>query len=304
MLGAEGIILAVKLGLQTVDFLVRQVLQLRIDQSAGGIAQFHQFADTLGRCCVGITFPHDCAFAVIDFIVLYRVAEITHKGIGINVLGVLAAFLLHGNFGFCQRGGQVLHGSVDLRFQQRLSETVHRIGVYRLTGGSRAIRAGDYLHSAANHFGVLHKVAVHGDAVGIFCKVQPRLVLLAQCVTLLQENYIRHDFSAAALERIVGQSHRTDKVAALGNVLAGTVILFVQCAAGGDERHDAAGAQLVDALGKEIVVNGKMQPVILRVIDLKITERDIANSAVKIVVGEKRIFIAGHLDIGLLIQLL
>ena len=105
MLGAEGIILAVKLGLQTVDFLVRQVLQLRIDQSAGGIAQFHQFADALGGCCVGITFPHDCAFAVIDFIVLYRVAEITHKGIGINVLGVLAAFFLHRDFGFCQRGG-------------------------------------------------------------------------------------------------------------------------------------------------------------------------------------------------------
>ena len=301
MLGAEGIILAVKLGLQTVDFLVRQVLQLRIDQSAGGIAQFHQFADTLGRGCVGITFPHDCALTVIDFIVLYRVAEITHKGIGINVLGVLAAFLLYGNFGFCQRGGQVLHGSVDLRFQQRLSETVHRIGVYWLAGGSRAIRPGDYLHSAANHFRVLHKVAVHGDAVGIFCKVQPRLVLLAQCVTLLQENYIRHNFSAAALERIVGQAHRTDKVAALRNVLAGTVILFVQCAAGGDERHDAAGAQLVDALGKEIVVNGKMQPVILRVIDLEIAERDIAHNAVKIVVGEKRIFIAGHLDIGLLI---
>ena len=287
--------------MQTADFLVRQVLQLRIDQSAGGIAQFHQFADTLGRCCVGITFPHNCAFAVIDFIVLYRVAEITHKGIGINVLGILAAFLLYGNFGFCQRGGQVLHGSVDLRFQQRLSETVHRIGVYWLAGGSRAIRTGDYLHSAANHFGVLHKVAVHGDAVGIFFKVQPRLVLLAQCVTLLQKNHIRHNFSAAALERIVGQAHRTDKVAALGNVLAGTVILFVQCAAGGDEHHDAAGAQLVDALGKEIVVNGKMQPVILRVIDLEIAERDIANNAVKIVVGEKRIFIAGYLDIGLLI---
>ena len=301
MFAAEGIILAVKLALQTVDFLVRQVLQLRIDQSAGGIAQFHQFADTLGRGCVGITLPHDCAFAVIDFIVLYRVAEITHKGIGINVLGVLAAFFLYGNFGSCQRGGQVLHSSVDLRFQQRLSETVHRIGVYWLAGGSRAIRTGDYLHSAANHFRVLHKVAVHGDAVGIFCKVQPRLVLLAQCVTLLQENYIRHDFSSAALERIVGQAHRADKVTSLSNVLAGTVILFVQCAAGGDERHDAAGAQLVDALGKEIVVNGKMQPVILRVIDLEIAERYIAHNAVKIVVWEKRIFIAGYLDIGLLI---
>ena len=301
MLGAEGIILAVKLGLQTVDFLVRQVLQLRIDQCAGGVAQFHQFADALGGCCIGITFPHDCAFAVIDFIVLYRVAEITHKGIGINVLGVLAAFLLYGNFGFCQRGGQVLHSSVDLRFQQRLSETVHRIGAYRLTGGSRAIRTGDYLHFAANHFRVLHKVAVHGNAGGIFCKVQPRLVLLAQRIALLQKNYIRHNFSAAALERIVGQAHRTDKVAALGNVLAGAVIFFVQCAAGGDERQDAAGAQLVDALGKEIVVNGKMQPIILRVIDLEIAERDIANNAVKIVVGEKRIFIAGHLDIGLLI---
>ena len=195
----------------------------------------------------------------------------------------------------------MLHSGVDLRFQQRLSETIHRIGVYRLAGGSRAIRPGDYLHPAANHFRVLHKVAVHGNAVGIFCKVQPRLVLLAQCVTLLQENYIRHNFSAAALERIVGQAHRTDEVAALGNVLAGAVILFVQCAAGGDERHDAAGAQLVDALGKEIVVNGKMQPVILRVIDLEIAERDIANNAVKIVVWEKRIFIAGYLDIGLLI---
>ena len=301
MFGAEGIILAVKLGLQTVDFLVRQVLQLRIDQSAGSIAQFHQFADTLGRGCVGITLPHDCAFAVIDFIVLYRVAEITHKGIGINVLGVLAAFLLYGNFGFCQRGCKMLHGGINLRFQQRLSETVHRIGVYWLAGGSRAIRTGDYLHSAANHFGVLHKVAVHGNAVGIFCKVQPRLVLLAQRIALLQKNYIRHNFSAAALERIVGQAHRTDEVAALGNVLAGAVILFVQCAAGGDDRHDAAGAQLVDALGKEIVVNGKMQPVILRVIDLEIAERDIANNAVKIVAGEKRIFIAGHLDVGLLV---
>ena len=38
----------------------------------------------------------------------------------------------------------------------------------------------------------------------------------------------------------------TDEVAALGNVLAGAVILFVQCAAGGDERHDAAGAQLAE----------------------------------------------------------
>ena len=195
----------------------------------------------------------------------------------------------------------MLHSGVDLRFQQRLSETIHRIGVYRLAGGSRAIRPGDYLHPAANHFRVLHKVAVHGNAVGIFCKVQPRLVLLAQCVTLLQENYIRHNFSAAALERIVGQAHRTDEVAALGNVLAGAVILFVQCAAGGDECYDAAGAQLVDALGKEIVVNGKMQPVILRVIDLEISERDIAHNAVKIVVWEKRIFIAGYLDIGLLI---
>ena len=59
-----------------------------------------------------------------------------------------AAFFLHRNFGFCQRGGQVLHGSVDLRFQQRLSETIHRIGVYWLAGGSRAIRTGDYLHDS------------------------------------------------------------------------------------------------------------------------------------------------------------
>ena len=44
-----------------------------------------------------------------------------------------------------------------------------------------------------------------------------------------------------------------------------------------------------------------MQPVILRVIDLEIAERDIANNAVKIVVWEKRFFLAGHLDICLLI---
>ena len=304
MLGAVGIVLAVKLRLQSVDFFVRHILQLCVDQSAGGVAQFHQLADTLGRCRIGVTFPHDRTLAVIDFIVLDRVAVIAHKRVGINVFGILAVFLLRGNLGFRQRGGQMLHGIVNLCFQQQFSEAVNRIGVYRLAGGRRTIRTGNHFHLAANHFGMLHKVAVHGDAVGIFRKVQPRLVLLAQDVTLLQEDDVRHNLCAAALERIVGQTHRADEVAALGHVLAGTVIFFVQCTTGGDEHHNAAGAQLVDAFDKEIVVNGKMQPVILRVVDLKIAERHIAHNAVKIVVGKMRTFVAGHLDIGLLVKLL
>ena len=131
--------------------------------------------------------------------------------------------------------------------------------------------------------------------------MQPRFILLAQCIALLQEDDVRHSLCAAALERIVGQTHCTDKVTALRNVLAGAVIFFVQCSAGGDKRHNTAGAQLVDGLCKEIIVNGKVQSIVLRVVDLEIAERHIANSAIKIVIGEKGIFIACHLDIGLLV---
>ena len=120
----------------------------------------------------------------------------------------------------------------------------------------------------------------------------------------MQEDNIRHSLCAAALERIVGQAHCTDEVTALRDVLAGAGIFFVQCTAGGDKRHNAAGAQLVDSLCKEIVVDGKVQPIILRVVDLKIAERHIANGTIKIVIGEKGVFIACDLDIGFLIQLL
>ena len=171
MLGAVGIIFAVQLDLQTVDFLVRVILQLYINHGAGGIAQFNQLADALGRCSVGITLPHDRALAVVDFVILDRIAVIAHKGVGINVLGVLAVFFQRGNFGLCQRGGQVLHSGVDLRFQQRFSKAVDRIGVYGLTSRCRTIRTRDHFHFAADHFGMLHKVAVHGNAVGIFRKM-------------------------------------------------------------------------------------------------------------------------------------
>ena len=118
---------------------------------------------------MGITFPHDCAFAVIDFIVLYRVAEIRTKGSA-------SMYLVSSPLSSCM--GISAFVSVAVKCCIAVSICVSSNG-FPKRSTHRGLSADrwksghtdrNYLHLAANHFRVLHKVAVHGNAVGIFCK--------------------------------------------------------------------------------------------------------------------------------------
>ena len=81
---AVGIVLVVQTGLQLFNILIREVLQLGIDQFAAGIPQGHQCADAGQRGLAALYHAHLGIFAVINDVILHRIAEITHIGIRIN----------------------------------------------------------------------------------------------------------------------------------------------------------------------------------------------------------------------------
>ena len=83
------------------------------------------------------------------------------------------------------------------------------------------------------------------------------------------------------MERIVGQTNGTQQLCPLGNILPRFHIGGVHGVTAGDEGDNPAGANLVNGLGKEIVVDRKSQLVIGTVIDLVVPEGHIADGKIK-----------------------
>ena len=76
--------MVVQTGLQLFNILIREVLQLGIDQFAAGIPQGHQCADAGQRGLAALYHAHLGVLAVINDVILYGIAEITNIGVGIN----------------------------------------------------------------------------------------------------------------------------------------------------------------------------------------------------------------------------
>ena len=79
-------------------------------------------------------------------------------------------------------------------------------------------------------------------------------------VTLLQEDDVGHHLrTGVGLERIVGQADRTQQLRPLRDVLTDFGRLFVHRIAGCHKGDHAAGPNLVERLGKKVVVNGEVE---------------------------------------------
>ena len=101
-------------------------------------------------------------------------------------------------------------------------------------------------------------------------------------VTLLQEDDVGHHLrTGVGLERIVGQADRTQQLRPLRDVLTDFGRLFVHRIAGGHKGDHAAGANLVERLGKKVVVNGKTELVVSPVVDLVLSKGHVANGKVE-----------------------
>ena len=132
-----------------------------------------------------------------------------------------------------------------------------------------------------NHLRMLHKVAVDGKAVLIPPQMHPVRFNLDRAVPLLQEDDIGDDIRARiGFEGVIGQADCAQQLRPLCDVSADFRGLFVHGVAAGDKGNHTAGAYLIECLGKEIVMNGKTEPVIGPVIDLILSERHVADGDV------------------------
>ena len=104
-------------------------------------------------------------------------------------------------------------------------------------------------------------------------------------------------------ESVVGQADRPQQLGPLGQIPAHGGILGVHCVAAGDKGHHAAGAHLVQRLGKKVVVDVEAQLVVGFVVHLVLAERDVTDGKVIEVppVGGLK---ARHGDVSLGVELL
>ena len=177
---------------------------------------------------------------------------------------------------------------------------------------------------AQHHFRVGTEVAVHGHMVVPFPSVLIRISVCVQQVclypfrqrltlhpgnlSLLQENNVhRYIRPGIGPESGVWQADRAQQVAAPGHIFPGVCILFIHRAATdavrGDESDNAACPHLVDGLGKEVVVDQQVVPVIGPVTHPVVAKRYISNGKVENAVGVLRFLKAVDLDAGIGIKL-
>ena len=98
----------------------------------------------------------------------------------------------------------------------------------------------------------------------------------------MQEDDVGHHLrTGVGLERIVGQADRTQQLRPLRDVLTDFGRLFVHRIAGGHKGDHAAGSNLVERLGKKVVVNGKTELVVSPVVDLVLSKGHVADGKVE-----------------------
>ena len=123
-------------------------------------------------------------------------------------------------------------------------------------------------------------------------------------VSLLQEDDIRHYIcTGIGTECVVGKSNGSQQFRPLRQILSRVRILGIHRIAAGNKGHDTTGTNLIQCLGKEIVVDRKAEFVIWLIADTVVAKRHIAHGQI-IEVAPVGGLKACHLDFCLRIQLL
>ena len=123
-------------------------------------------------------------------------------------------------------------------------------------------------------------------------------------VTLLQEDNVRNNSrSGIILKRGIGQTNSADKVGSLCEVLSYGRAFFIKSAATRYESNHTTRANLVQGLGKEIVVNKEVVFIILLIHDLEMTKWHVADCYVEKAIGEMCLFVSANRYSVFLIEL-
>ena len=298
VLGGKIVIAAVQFGHLRPDVGIRRGgVHLQVDEPLHTIPQPHQPFDAGLGGGVQVGAHHAAVFPEVHRAVHHRVGVVLHIGVSREgFVDVLALAQLRQR-GLLVGAANVLHGIVQLIGQLQPLDGGHGVILFAVLG---AFGGGPPQH----HLRVIQKILVDREAFLGPAGLGPVRGDVQRAVPLLQKQDVGHHIGPGiGAESVVGQADRPQQLGPLGQIPAHGGILGVHCVAAGDKGHHAAGAHLVQRLGKKVVVDVEAQLVVGFVVHLVLAERDVTDGKVIEVppVGGLK---ARHGDVSLGVELL
>ena len=256
------------------DF-IRSIIHLCLDQVIHHSTELHKSLGAFPGCFTEIRLHHDRVLPVVHIAVHDCEGIVFYRRVCRDCFLCRRIIPDVGGIGFL-----ILTDNASYS----LGELICQIGILKgNTGRFRAaVHAFIQNHPTENHARVINEIAVYRDSIGVRFQVYPFRLDINHAIPLLQENDIGSDGRVRiCAESGVRKPDSPEKLSPLGNIPAHIRILLVHGALGGDESDHTAGANLIYCLGKEIVMNQEIIPVIGFIRHLIGTERHIADGDIK-----------------------
>ena len=277
--------------------VLRVIVQLVVNQFLHNGAKLHHALNSAGGCRRKVSLSHDAVLTEVDIPIHYGIGEVLDIGVCRNSFALQGQLLLRCQLLCFIMTADVLHRLMQLVSQIRTWNRNDRTFFLAVLGTLRC-------NLTQHHFRVVNKVTVKGNTLRCQPQMHPIRFDINGMVSLLQENDIRHYIcTGIGTECVIGKSDGSQQFCPLRQILSCIWILGIHRIAAGNKGHDATGTNLIQCLGKEIVVDRKTELIIGFIADTVVAKWHIAHSQI-IEIAAVGGFKTCHLDFCLRIQLL
>ena len=196
---SKGIIGSIQLGLRRLNVLIREVIQLLLNQFVDDLPQFHHTSHTAFGVVGQFHLRHNGVLAVVDLTVHHSIAEILYGGVCWQRLGLCFRI---GNV----RGGNLHRSVLPLDVLYCFGKLVCKAGSLNGCNGQvMAVLGAFQFQISQYHFRMLYKIAVEGETILGLPQLYPCGFNIHRAVTLLQENDVADNIrTSIGAESVVG----------------------------------------------------------------------------------------------------
>ena len=293
----ESVISYIQFPLFLGNRVLRIIVQLVVDQFLHDGTKLHHAFDPAGGCRRKVSLPHDAVLTEVDIPIHHCIREVLYIGVCRNGFALQGQFFLRCQLLRFIMTADVLHSLMQLVSQIRSWNRNDRTFFLTVLGTFRC-------NLAQHHFRVVNEITVEGYALRCQPQMHPIRLDINGMVSLLQENDIRHYIrTGIGTKCVVGKSNGSQQFCPLCQILSRIWILGIHRITAGNKGHDTTGTNLIQCLGKEIVVNRKTEFIIGLIADTVVAKGHIAHGQI-IEVAPVGGLKACYLDFRLRIQLL
>ena len=227
-----------------------QGIHLEVNQLPDTIPQTNHATNPVFCSGFDLWLDHHAVFPIVNFAIKQSVGEVFDAGIGGNGLPDFLALTKIGQLRFLIAPVDVLDG-----IAQQRSKGDFFMGDYSVVQAESST-LGSF--STQDHVRIVEEIPIDGKSVLVFSKGNPFRLIDNRPIPLLEEQDIGYYLcTGIGFEGIVGKPDSTQQLSPLCNIPSDGTVLGIHGVAAGDKGHDATGTQLLQALCKEVVVNGK-----------------------------------------------